>query len=205
MDLETKRQFVFDVAEKLGWQAFNDSKNERFVYCANGDLMFMVRLDYYALPKKDQVCISGCWPKSKVPSDSGYRYYPRNSKSIHCSANKKVDVAARDIQKRFINWFVDKYAEMKAKRDNRYAEWSSEERDLGLVAEAVEATRIIRGGSLRPTWVSATSMVQKGEMGVVRNYNGKWTVAVDGLSILEAVEIGEFINSVINRRATENE
>lgn len=201
MDREIKRQFVFDVARKLGWQAFNhgNGSNNNFVYCAKGEAFFCVKLSGYALPNH-QVEIFGSWPKCKIPNNHGYLYRPKKSRSINCSAKKSVDVAARDIKKRFVDWFEEAHAERLADRDKRYADWQEYERSLGAIAEAVDASKIERRSSVRATYAASNEVVRRGTLAILKNYSRGWTVAVDELTAEEAMKIGQLINDVIGER-----
>ncbi|MEM8863187.1 MAG: hypothetical protein AAGD96_33170, partial [Chloroflexota bacterium] len=199
MDLETKRQFVFDVAEKLGWQAFNYASDTetRTVYCAKGNAVFHVKISGYALPNH-QVNVYGDWPKCKIPKSGRFAYRPNVSKSINVSARKSVDVAARDIKKRFLDWFVDMHEKMTVKRDKFYADWCEEEQSLKDIAEKIGGARIERTGGRRyVSSVTSEKIVRKGDLSIGQYYTNKWTVAIDGLSVSHAVKISQFIHSVV--------
>jgi hypothetical protein len=115
MKIELKRQFCFELAEAIGWNAYNDPDRIKTVYATNGTATIYMSFEQYAIPEH-QIEISGSWPKSGSKSSPLSGFYPTGAFSIKCSAKRKVSTVAKDVKKRFLNWFVVAHAEMVEKR-----------------------------------------------------------------------------------------
>jgi len=187
VNLKDKKQFCFEVAQAIGWHAYNEVGFERAVYVTNGTATFSMVVDEYLLPPH-QVKIFGLWPRSETYT-MWRPFAPNETFSIKCSAKKKIPIAVKDIEKRFLNWFTATHAKMAEQCKAAELKEIKKEREIGETAEAINADNISRISHRQLCPHRFNVIFEKGNIRLGKDYMGRWHLAYTDLSREKAIDI----------------
>ena len=160
----------------------------------NGEEIVWIGFDRH----KHRLCISGCWPRSKIPDDNS-QFTPRDcrghleSPSITVDANKSARQIARDINNRFLPDYRTVLVECIKARDQHDAYITDCNTTARTIAEACHGKVYGEGWNQHSSRQNVVEL--PGDLsGRFECSNGDASLTIRSLSTARAVELAKLLS-----------
>ncbi|NLF00441.1 MAG: hypothetical protein GX601_05615 [Anaerolineales bacterium] len=132
MDQQVDAALVHAIAAELGssWRANIDPQHRWGASIERP----ADRARLWVVFRDGKIEVSGSFPQGR----DGYTYGPRDPRRIGCSPSRGARAIARDIQRRFLSWYEEEYANAVQRRDESERQLAWRDATIQELAETLE-------------------------------------------------------------------